>query len=81
MISLAAVVAVAVPAAVAIPTSAYARFMPSHQLRRASTCMMETGRSYRYCKLSASERRAHDERARRLAEAKRRAEEQRQDGN
>ena len=63
--AIATITGMAMAVALAIPVSA---FMPSHELRRVSTCMYETGRSYEYCKLGASERRAHDERERRQKE-------------
>ena len=67
--------AMAIPVAVAIPTSADAqRFgVPSASYIRYHNCRV-SGRSHWYCNLSDSERRAHDEKVRREEEARREAE-------
>ena len=64
--------AMAIPVAVAIPTSADA-FRPSAEMIRIHNCRV-SGRPYSYCKMSVSEQRAHDDKVRREQEARREAE-------
>ena len=66
--------AMAIPVAVAIPTSADAqRINIPQSYIRYHNCRV-SGRSHWYCNLSDSERRAHDEKVRREEEARREAE-------